>query len=207
MSDTSRPTWDQVWLDVAASVARRSLCVRDQVGAVIVSPSNRLISSGYNNPPAGFNHRSQLCRSWCERSRPRVTWVPSSPETPTIEYSTGADGLLRDVDGNIIDDPYQYFVSQGYKRVEELSPCYDDCVSLHAEANAIAVCDRTQREDGILYTTSHVCWNCAKLIANSGLSSVCYPAKLTLTSDDVGYRNPDRSYEFLESCGIVVYTV
>lgn len=44
----SRPEWEDTWLDVAQVMADRSSCVRRQVGAVIVSWDNRLISAGYN---------------------------------------------------------------------------------------------------------------------------------------------------------------
>lgn len=75
---------------------------------------------------------------------------------------------------------------------------YQDCPALHAELNALSVCDRSIREGGTIYTTGHVCFNCAKAIANSGL------ATLYVESQDAGHRTPARSYEFLEECGITV---
>lgn len=50
----TRPTWDDTWLDVANVVARRSVCVNAQIGAVIVDATNRIVATGYNGPPAGF---------------------------------------------------------------------------------------------------------------------------------------------------------
>jgi dCMP deaminase len=148
-----RTDWDTTWLRVAEVMSHRSLCVRARVGAVIVDPSNRIISTGYNGPPAGFEHHDQPCTKWCERSR-----------TTSV-----------------------------------LAEDYADCPSLHAEANALSVCDRTAREGGTIYITSDVCLNCAKLIANSGLNRV-----VVASSDQHSYRNPERSYDMLRACGLVV---
>jgi dCMP deaminase len=64
----TRSSWDETWLNVADVVARRSLCVRDQVGAVIVNVSNRIVATGYNGPPRGFTHSNLPCRAWCQRA-------------------------------------------------------------------------------------------------------------------------------------------
>lgn len=81
-----------------------------------------------------------------------------------------------------------------------LDSLYNDCPSLHAEANALAVCDRSVRVGGTIYVTSHCCMNCAKLIANSGLTVVNVRPK-TLAA----HRDPLTTYDFLEKCGIDVY--
>ena len=51
----SRPTWDELFLEVAAVMSKRSTCSRRQVGAVITH-ENRIIASGYNGSPAGEPH-------------------------------------------------------------------------------------------------------------------------------------------------------
>jgi len=40
-----RPTWDEVWMDTAKTIARRSLDPRHQVGAVIVTDDNTQVLS------------------------------------------------------------------------------------------------------------------------------------------------------------------
>ena len=47
-----RASWPEVWLGVAASVATRSSCLRDQVGAVLVV-DNQEVFVGYNGPRSG----------------------------------------------------------------------------------------------------------------------------------------------------------
>lgn len=143
---------------MADVIAKRSLCTRAQVGAVIIDGSNRIVATGYNGPPAGFHHEELPCSEWCPRSC----------------KLTGFD------------------------------PGYNDCISLHAEANAISVCDRSSREGGTLYVNGHVCFNCAKLIANSGIQQVVVLASL---ADPAVHRNPTRSYEFLNICGIRTHTI
>jgi len=49
-----RPTWDEVWMDTAKTIARRSLDPRHQVGAVIVTDDNtQVLSVGYNGDHRG----------------------------------------------------------------------------------------------------------------------------------------------------------
>jgi len=51
------------------------------------------------------------------------------------------------------------------------------CVAtIHAEANAIiqAAKNGVRIEGAALYTTASPCWNCFKLIANSGVKRICY---------------------------------
>ena len=50
-----RPTLDQYFMEIAAVVAKRSTCLRNQVGAVLVR-DKRILSTGYNGAPAGLEH-------------------------------------------------------------------------------------------------------------------------------------------------------
>jgi deoxycytidylate deaminase len=57
-----RPTWPEVWMELAENLSRRSCDIKTQVGAVIVSGDNtRVLSLGYNGTPHGFpNERESL---------------------------------------------------------------------------------------------------------------------------------------------------
>lgn len=50
-----RPSWDEVFLDVARVLARRGTCSRRHVGAVLTK-DNRIIATGYNGAPPGLPH-------------------------------------------------------------------------------------------------------------------------------------------------------
>lgn len=43
-----RPSWTEFFMDIALSVSKRSPDAETQCGAVIVSPSNEIITTGYN---------------------------------------------------------------------------------------------------------------------------------------------------------------
>lgn len=60
-------TWAETWMEVARTVGKRSHCARAQYGAVIISGDNRVLSVGYNGPPAG-GHQKGPCTDWCPRA-------------------------------------------------------------------------------------------------------------------------------------------
>lgn len=70
----SRPTWADTWMAVARRIGERSLCDRDQVGAVIVSAENRIIDTGYNGPPRNHPGGKPIAPSWT--SRTCTEWCP-----------------------------------------------------------------------------------------------------------------------------------
>ncbi len=50
----SRPSWDDVWMDVACIIARRSIDPRHKVGAIIVNDAGtQVLSVGYNGDHRG----------------------------------------------------------------------------------------------------------------------------------------------------------
>ncbi len=51
----NRPSWDHYFLEIAKVVAKRSSCVRRQIGAVIVK-DRRILTTGYNGAPSGLPH-------------------------------------------------------------------------------------------------------------------------------------------------------
>jgi dCMP deaminase len=55
MSQIDRPTLDQYFMEIATVAAKRSTCLRNQVGALFVK-NKRILSTGYNGAPAGLDH-------------------------------------------------------------------------------------------------------------------------------------------------------
>ena len=148
-----RLTWDQTWMLVAEIIARRSKCVKRQVGAVLVSKGNQAQQVGYNGPPAWYAP-GQLgyCSRYCPRS------------------STLARG----------------------------GPDYGNCVSVHAEVNVLIRASRTGAEGATMYITAMPCWECAKAIANSGVTRVVFPVNM----EEDGPRDPDKIVELFLQSGI-----
>jgi len=79
----------------------------------------------------------------------------------------------------------------------ERGQSYENCVAIHAEANALLFADRSTYEGGTIYVTHPPCWECAKLIANSGLDRCV----ALIGKQDAHYDN-DKSKRLLEECGI-----
>jgi dCMP deaminase len=52
---STRPSWDEYFLDIMRMVGTRSTCDRGRSGAVIVK-DNRILSTGYVGAPAGVAH-------------------------------------------------------------------------------------------------------------------------------------------------------
>lgn len=49
-----RPSWDNYFMALASLAAQRSNCMKRRVGCVLISATNRVISTGYNGTPRGL---------------------------------------------------------------------------------------------------------------------------------------------------------
>tara|TARA_Y100001972_G_C7645905_1_gene324594 strand:- start:479 stop:961 length:483 start_codon:yes stop_codon:yes gene_type:complete len=62
-----RPAFDDIFMELAVNLARRSHCIKRHVGAVLTKDT-RIISIGYNGPPAGtHNCDEEFPESGCPR--------------------------------------------------------------------------------------------------------------------------------------------
>ncbi len=64
---TEKPSFDDIYMDLALNLSKRSHCVKMKVGAVIAKET-RIVSLGYNGPPAG-THNCDV--EWPEEGCPR----------------------------------------------------------------------------------------------------------------------------------------
>ena len=51
-----RPSFDEIFLDIARTLSTRSTCPKLHVGAVVVDTRNRIVGCGYNGAPSGLAH-------------------------------------------------------------------------------------------------------------------------------------------------------
>lgn len=79
-----RPSFDEVYMELAVNLAKRSHCVKQHVGAVIAKDT-RIVSLGYNGPPSGTHN--------CD-----VDW----PETGCPRSSKGSCSLALHAEENAI---------------------------------------------------------------------------------------------------------
>lgn len=64
MTSSERISWDEYFYGLIQLIARRSVCLRRQVGCLIAR-NNQILCTGYNGPPAGHPHPDEL--GGCER--------------------------------------------------------------------------------------------------------------------------------------------
>jgi dCMP deaminase len=163
-----------LYMDWADRTAQLSYAIRRQVGAVIVKDDS-VISYGYNGMPAGWDNN---CEDKEYMSGDAGGWL--DPEEIEERWPFVA---TSDEDG-------EYIGRYGLKTKPEV---------LHAESNAIAKLARSSQSgrDADIFITTAPCLDCAKLIYQSGISSVYYRDS---------YRNMD-GVEFLEKSGVKVKQV
>lgn len=74
---------------------------------------------------------------------------------------------------------------------------YDNCIAIHAEANALVHSDYSMLEGGTLIVNGPPCYGCAKLIATSGIRKV-------VCQNDPHYSNFPEIVGYLRSFNIEV---
>lgn len=62
-----RPAFDDIFMELAVNLAKRSHCIKRHVGAVLTKDT-RIISIGYNGPPSGTHNCDE---EWPETGCPR----------------------------------------------------------------------------------------------------------------------------------------
>jgi dCMP deaminase len=63
----TRPAFDDIYMELAVNLAKRSHCLKRHVGAVLTKDT-RIISIGYNGPPSGTHNCDE---EWPETGCPR----------------------------------------------------------------------------------------------------------------------------------------
>ena len=101
-----KPSYEEIYMELAEKLALRSHCVKAQVGAVLTKDT-RIVSLGYNGPPAGTHN--------CD-----VEW----PETDCPRDSKGSCSLALHAEQNAILYAVKNNTSiEGSVLYVTLSPC------------------------------------------------------------------------------------
>jgi len=160
----------QAYMDVAARFAELSHARRLHVGAIVVK-QDRIISIGYNGMPAGWDNN---CEYKDYMSRDAGGWL--DPDEIYERWPFEEEDFDPDI---------------GYARRYALKTKPE---VLHAESNAIAKLAKSNDcGDGAdIFITHAPCIECAKLIYQSGISSVYYSEN---------YRD-DSGIKFLKKSGV-----
>lgn len=63
----ARISREQMFMDIAETVAKRSACLRNNVGAVVVNEDNNIVAIGYNGVASGVPHcLKEDCHAGCD---------------------------------------------------------------------------------------------------------------------------------------------
>lgn len=83
-----KPSYDEIYMELAEKLALRSHCVKAQVGAVLTKDT-RIVSLGYNGPPAGtHNCDEEWPGTGCPRDSKGSCSLALHAEQNAILYAT-----------------------------------------------------------------------------------------------------------------------
>lgn len=168
--------WDEWYLEMCRTVAKKSNCLSRKIGAVLVK-DKAIVAQGYNGPPRGVphcGHRHQL--------------------DPAVMKLYTDKGLTEDqIKTKTANTCPRYIL--GYKSGQGL----DLCVAGHAERNAIINAARNgiATKDCKLYMDCGIpCTPCLVEIINSGIEEIIVTnlkyydmsAEYVLTNSDLKFR-------------------
>lgn len=120
-----RPSWVKYYSDIAQQVAKRSNCIKRQVGAVVVL-DNRVISTGYNGTPRGVKN---CCDGGCRRCNDPT--IPSGTQLDTCWCSHAEENA-------IVQCAYAGVSIKGATLYSMLSPCIQ-CAKMIIQAGVVEV--------------------------------------------------------------------
>ena len=98
MVEDTRISWDEYFMEMAKLAARRSTCLRRQVGAVIVQDKH-VIATGYNGAPKGIPHCAELGGCYREQNnipsgeRHELCRALHAEQNAIIQAATYAQGV------------------------------------------------------------------------------------------------------------------
>jgi dCMP deaminase len=101
-----KPTFDEIYMELARNLAKKSHCVRAQVGAVLTKET-RIVSLGYNGPPAGTHN--------CDAEWPGVGCPKDSKGSCSLALHAEQNAILYASKNNVAMEGSTLYVT--------LSPC------------------------------------------------------------------------------------
>jgi len=101
-----KPSFDHIFMNLATDLAKRSHCVKAQVGAVLAKDT-RIISIGYNGPPAGTHN--------CDEEFPEVGCPRDAKGSCSLALHAEQNAILYASKNNVSIEGSTLYVT--------LSPC------------------------------------------------------------------------------------
>jgi len=199
--------FDNVMMETAILWSKQSYCKRGQVGAVLAK-DGRILVTGFNGTISGHKNECEDEFYECPKCEARETKEENLVHTQ-LEHAPGAIGYVvksyckycnsiidkQNVSGSLINMSLNELKNMNIP--SNLKPVYKtNEFTLHAEQNVITYAAKSgiSTNNCTLYVTTSPCKQCAKLIAQSGISTVVYK---TIYRDDSGI-------QFLRNVGVKV---
>jgi dCMP deaminase len=101
-----KPSFDEIYMELALRLAARSHCVRAHVGAVLTKDT-RIVSLGYNGPPAGTHN--------CDHEWPEVGCPRDSKGSCSLALHAEQNAILYATKNNVAMEGATLYIT--------LSPC------------------------------------------------------------------------------------
>lgn len=101
-----KPSYDEIYMELAEKLALRSHCVKAQVGAVLTKDT-RIVSLGYNGPPAGTHN--------CDEEWPGTGCPRDSKGSCSLALHAEQNAILYAAKNNVSMEGTTLYVT--------LSPC------------------------------------------------------------------------------------
>lgn len=139
-----RPTIEEVAMETARAWARRSTCLRRQVGCVLLDRKGRVLSVGYNGVASGMPHCNE--RSLGHPVESGIGGLVAR----AVTYPYACSGALSPSGTNL-----------------------DGCGAIHAEQNALIQC-RNPDAIHLAICTTAPCVTCVKLLAQTGCRRIVF---------------------------------
>lgn len=143
-----RPAREQVFLEMAVSMAKRSTCLRRAVGCVLVNARGHVLATGYNGVAAGMPHCNEQTSGVVSPLEENVRGLNYQPV-----YSNACSGAIAQSGQNL-----------------------EGCEAIHAEQNALLQCGDVHAIE-TCYVTASPCIHCIKLLLNTGCDRIVFISK------------------------------
>ena len=127
--------------------------------------------------------------STCGKKKYAAVLVDKNDHIVGIGYNGGPRGFQHCEDGGC----------PRFQQMSDSGSSYDNCIAVHAEANALLHSDYSSQVYKI-YVNGPPCFSCAKLIANSTVEQVYYIA-------DSSYRDWYNVNSFLYKANVFTYEI
>jgi dCMP deaminase len=175
-----------IFMNIAKEISRASTCCKRQVGVVIISPDNRIISTGYNGVVSGAAHCTTTLKtiighyvdSDYDNFKNRIFVISLGNER--FRYEIPNDIPLSE--SMFIDYVYNDMIEKDY--IKRWHSEWSKQNEIHAEINALLNATIPSLKNCSMYVTLSPCIDCAKAIVAAGIKNVYYLGDRSNKSDD-----------------------